>query len=255
MIKKLTACSLAAVLCGMGQEAFAHTTVKDKATEGTSAYNALQIGHGCTVETGKGEKKLPVIAQSVVFPSVNPIVKRADGTPTTLAAEGISQALNFKGQPAGMVVGTSDLVQDDNIFKKQDEKYDSLGNLIGWYGAKGKLQTNLRGLVPFRFTPPVFAANSCVKTLNVKIAIADICKLSFPPREGTANLWIPNATTTFADGEIDGSSATPLGGAPATLTINRKNALDASCGAGYDVTVWPSDEDVDANLPIKGWGK
>lgn len=255
LIKKLTLASLASLLCGAGQGVFAHTTVMSQATEGTTAYNALQIGHGCTKDNGK---KLPVVAQSVVIPTVNPVVLRADPNDSTKTIPvNLSDVIS---DPLGLA-GKVDVVQDRNVFKKQDEVYDATGNnVIGFNSRNGNLQTNLRGLVPFRFTPPAFVpsdANHCAKRLLVKIAIADICKTNvFPPIPGSANLWMPNTTSKFPNAGVDGTSATYHGGGAATLTINRKDKLDPACGAGYDVTVWPSEEDIDANLPIKGyWGR
>ena len=43
--KGLTLCTLAALFAA-GQ-AFAHTGVRDQATEGTASYNGFTIGHGC----------------------------------------------------------------------------------------------------------------------------------------------------------------------------------------------------------------
>jgi len=137
------------------------------------------------------------------------------------------------------------------------------GNVIGFNGFKGELNTNLHGLIPFRtgaitFKTGATASNSqCIQKLVIKIGIADICKTTFPPKEGTANLWIPNQTSKFStplDGmcpEVNGVPAcgTRLG-SPATLTIN-----NGACPTGETVTVWPSDDDIDANLPMKGWGK
>ncbi len=269
-IRNLAFCSLATALFGAGQNAFAHTSVKDQATEGVSSYNALQIGHTCELENGR---KIPVIAQSVVFPTASPTVTQSlvtnakaspattQVTPTTLDAE-ITDPLGLAGK--------ADLVQDKNIFKRQNEVYDGNGNLIGFNGTQGNLQTNLRGLVPFRISTPVpfFKATSCAKRMVVKIAVADICKKTFPPKPGTANLWMPSTTGKFTDSSIDGV------GAAAALTINRdttKNPLPAGCPiddgapldkttklpiAGYDLIVTPTPEDIDAHLPIKGyWGR
>jgi hypothetical protein len=262
-IKPLILGTLTAALYGTGQGAFAHTSIRDQATEGTAAYNALQIGHTCETEAGK---KIPIIAQSVVFPTVNPTVAQVvtDATtnpattvetPTTLGAE-ITSDLGL--------TGTADLVQDHNIFKRLNEIYDANGNVIGFAATKGNLQPNLRGLVPFRFTAVSFKPESCAKRMLVKIAVANICKRKFPPTPDTANLWIPANTPQFSDSNIDGI------GAPAVLAINRntaKNPLpttgcpvnknaDGTTTVGYDVVVTPSAEDVDAHLPIKGyWGK
>jgi len=257
-IKSLAIGSLAAALCVAGQSALAHTSGKDPVTEGTSSFNALQIGHTCELENGK---KIPIVAQSVVFPTVSPTVTQlvitdnktnpvtTQETPTTLDAE-ITDALG--------IAGKADLIQNRDIFKRQNEIYDAKGNVIGFNGTHGRLDSNLRGLVPFRFTPVTFKATSCAKRMLVKIAVADICKKGvFPPKAGTANLWIPATTAKFTDSMIDGI------GRPANLTINRdtkNNPLpetgcptNADGSVGYDVVVVPSASDVDANLPIKGY--
>lgn len=254
-IKTLVIASLAATLGVATPSASAHTTIRDQATEGTTSYNALVIGHGCTDAAGK---KRNVVAQSVVFPTVNPIVTRSDGTTTTLGAE-----FSFKDSAGNAVnldslANVVKLVQNKDVFEKQQLKTDANGNVIGFTSTRGNLPpTNFYGIVPFRLNAITFNPNNCAKTLKIKIGVADICKLSvFPPKDGTANTWIPNTTTKFPDGNLDGSSSTPLGGAPATLTVNRSasNALPASCnGVGYDVTIWPSNEDIDANLPFKQW--
>ncbi|CAL1241709.1 hypothetical protein [Candidatus Methylocalor cossyra] len=261
---KLTSLA-AAVTAALGsQGVHAHTTVAEPAIEGTSARFSLAIGHGCEINTGQVDangrvitKKLPVIAQSVVFPTVNPIVTRPNpADPAKPIPMKLSDVLT---DPLGFT-GKITLIQDRNIFSVQNLILDGGGNTIGFYGLKGKLQPNLLGMVPFNFTAPAFVPSDpahCAKRVVVKIAVADICKLTFPPKPGTANLWIPNTTAKFADSRIDGI------GMPAILTINRKPdpatgqvKLDPACGEGYDVTVTPSNEDIDANLPIKGrWGR
>jgi hypothetical protein len=258
-IGSLTLCSLAVALCGAGQSALAHTSFKDKAEEGKTAYTAIQIGHTC--ETPKG-KKIPVIAQSVVFPTVNPIVTRPDPSDPTKTLTDL-QLSDVISDPLGLA-GKASLFQDRSIFKRQDVTTDAAGNVIAFHGTHGNLQANLRGLVPLRFTAPTIVPTSCARSVLVKVAVADICKRDvFPPKPGTANLWIPHATATFSDGTLDGSSSSFLGGSPASLTITRTSPLPADCPVdakdgkpGYDVTVWPSDEDVNAHLPIKGyWGR
>jgi hypothetical protein len=100
---------------------------------------------------------------------------------------------------------SSTLVQDQGIFHAQDEGCDGTGsNLIGFYGLKGKLRTNLLRLMPFPFALPTFVpsdAAHCAIRLLVKIAIADLCKKTFPPKPGAANLWISNATDKFKNGD------------------------------------------------------
>jgi hypothetical protein len=110
----------------------------------------------------------------------------------------------------------------------------------------------MRGRVPFEYTAPFFLPDSCATALRVEIAIADICGVRPPTiRPEKVNLWIPNngsqfATVGLAQG-IDGI------GSPARLTVNRdlvNNPLPDSCGGGYVVTVTPSPQQVDRDLPI-----
>lgn len=256
--KRLTTYCLGMMLCASANTVFAHTSFKDQATEGTTAYNALQIGHTCTNEA---KKQFPVIAQSVVFPTANPTVMRSritNATTNPVTTEETPTTLEEEITDTAGLANKADLVQDRNIFSQQNETYDANGALIGFYGTKGNLANNLRGLVPFRFSPVTFKATSCAKRMLVKVAVADICKRTFPPSPGTANVWIPTTTTKFSNSALDGI------GSPATLTINRnlsKNPLPPGCPVnadstatpGYDVVVTPSKEDIDAHLPIPGY--
>jgi hypothetical protein len=254
-IRSLTLGSLATVLCGAGQGVFAHTTIRDQATEGANSYNATVIGHTCT--SPKNGAHLPVIAQSVLFPTVNPEVVRSDGVATTLGDEFSIKDHTGVVTPLTSLAGKFTLIQNKDIFKSQEEITDAAGNAIGFYGKRGNLPAEMLGLVPFRVSGIAFAEDKCAKSLKIKVAIADICKMSFPPKDGTANLWIPNTTGKFTDNAIvydEGKTPGAKNGSPGTLTINRKGSLPESCGGvGYDVTVWPSNEDIDANLPFPGW--
>ncbi|MFO1329701.1 MAG: hypothetical protein U1F56_20240 [Rubrivivax sp.] len=221
---------LALSLCTLCATATAHTTVQVQAAEGTTTYNNLVIGHGCATASGS----LPVIAQSVVFPTVNP---RFSVTGT------------MAGNPAVVSITTlanvPQLIQNRDVFTRQAEKKNAAGQVIGFEGTEGFLSPDLHGLVPFRTAGITFPADSCATRLIVQIAIADICQ-----KNGARNLWIPSVTPKYSDPTVDGI------GAPANLTFNRdlaKNPLASSCGAGYTLTVTPSPEDVDANLRLPGW--
>ncbi|WP_144289809.1 hypothetical protein [Ideonella sp. A 288] len=225
------AATTAAIALTLGLQARAHTTAQVQASEGTTTYNNLVIGHGCTLANGT---KLPVIAQSVVFPTVNPKF-------TTTGT--------FAGNPAVVsitsVANLAQLIQSKDIFSKQKEKTNAAGNVIGFESTEGSLEPSLHGLVPFRTAGVSFPADSCATKLVVQVAVADICQ-----KLGAKNLWIPSVTTKYSDPAVDGI------GSPASLTFNRdlaKNPLPAACGAGYFVTVTPSAEDVDANLKIDGY--
>jgi hypothetical protein len=214
----------------------AHTTVKSQATEGVRDDNALRIGHGC----GHDGVDRPVIAQSVVFPADAPELSASDPNAViTSLSEVISQ---------GSIAGLVGAIQDRSIFLDQGEKVDANGNVIGFHGKHGRLSPELAGRVPFQFTAPNFVPESCATRLLVKVAIADICSRRPPTLEpGKVNLWIPNNGSQYAVAGIDGI------GEPATLTINRNlltNPIAASCNGGYSVTVTPSAEQLDRDLPI-----
>ena len=218
-----------ALACSLS--AHAHTTVQNQASEGTTTYNNLVIGHGCTLADGS---RLPVIAQSVLFPTVNPRFTTTGTVSGNPAVVSISSFANV-----------AQLIQNRNIFSVQKEKTNAAGNVIGFESTEGSLDPTLHGLVPFRTAGVSFPTDSCATKLVVQVAIADICQ-----KLGAKNLWIPALTAKYADPTVDGI------GAPASLTINRdlaKNPLAASCGAGYTLTVTPSNEDVDANLKIDGF--
>ncbi len=223
--------------CLAGPPARAHTTVRSQATEGVRADNALRIGHACDEN--------PVIAQSVVFPTENPVISTSDPAVTI----GDLGEVIAQGSLAGLVGG----IQDRSIFAIQDAKLDANQNTIGFYGKLGLLRVHLRGRVPFEFTAPNFVAESCATSLRVEIAVADICKLGLPTiQPGKVNLWIPDNGSQFA---IQAAASGVDGlGAPARLIVNRdlaSNPLPDSCnGAGYSVTVTPSAAQIDRDLPI-----
>jgi len=235
---------VAALLLAAGTVS-AHTTIRSQATESVTDDNALKIGHGCTTADGA---KLPVIAQSVVFPTSSPDISTSDGSLVSGLAAVIEQ---------GSLAGLARSIQDRSVFRSQQVKSDSLGNSIGFSGTGGALDVTVLARIPFQFAAPKFVANSCAKRLLVKIAIADVCVfgsgITDSVKVGKVNLWIPDNGSQYAVlGKAQGVDGI---GAPATLTINRNvatNPLAAACGAGIDVTVTPSAGDITTNLPIPG---
>jgi hypothetical protein len=240
--RDLAASSLAAALCAPAPAAQAHTTIQSQAAEGVQADNALKIGHGCE---GK-----PVIAQSVVFPTDAPQIDASD---PNAAIDDLGQVIE-----QGSIAGLMGAIQSRDIFRVQELKQDSLGNQIGFHATQGLLRDDLRGRVPFQFTGPTFTASSCATKLVVEIAVADVCDVRRPTiRPGKVNLWIPDNGSRFA---LAAAAAGVEGiGAPARLTVNRdlaKNPLDPACnGSGYTVTIRPTPDQIDRDLPIgRYWG-
>jgi len=242
---KKVALVLVAVVSLLAPNAFAHTTVKSQMTEGVRDDNALRIGHGCEdPDTGTMSG---VIGQSVVFPTGDPVLTTSDPNFAVGALSDVTAQADLAG-----LVGA---IQDRSIFLHQGTKTDATGNVIGFFGNLGYLEPGFGGRVPFQFTPPNFLADSCARQLLIKIAIADICRISPQLRAGRVNLWIPDngsqiSTAAKAAG-IDGV------GAPATLIVNRNltaNPLPESCGSGFSLTITPSPAQVDRDLPInKFW--
>jgi len=222
---------VAAALLAAGVAVQAHTTIQVQAPEGQATYNNIVIGHGCTAADGS---KLPVIAQSVLFPTVRPVYSITGTMAGNPAVVSISSFANI-----------AQLIQSKHLFNKQKEKLNASGQVIGFENTEGAVEPTLHGLVPFRTAGITFPADSCATKLVVRVAVADICQ-----KNGLKNLWIPALTAKYADPNVDGI------GSPASLTFNRdlaKNPLQASCGAGYTFSVAPSAEDVDANLKLDGY--
>jgi hypothetical protein len=232
-------CSIALLFLLAASSGRAHTTIRVQVPEGTRVDNVLRIAHTC--------EELPVRAQSVVFPTDDPVITASD---PNVAISDLSQVIE-QGSLAGLV----NLIQDRNIFAEQREKVDGAGNVIGFYATRGNLEPHLVGRVLFESTGPNFVAGSCAARLIAEVAVADICKRG--PQSlvaGNVNLWIPDngsriATEALAGG-VEGI------GEPARLVVLRNlssNPLPASCGAGYDVTITPSPAQIDRDLPIPGW--
>jgi hypothetical protein len=228
---------LAAVFCAAVPSALAHTTVQSVSTEGVRADNALRIGHGC------GER--PVLAQSVVFPTDAPQISTND--PSVVITD-LGQVM-----APSSIVGLFGLIQSRDIFAVQSAKLDANQETIGFTGTLGYLAPHLRGRVPFDATAPSFVEDSCATSLRVEIAIADICGFASPTiQPSKVNLWIPNNGSQFATlGAANGIDGV---GSPARWTINRNlatNPLPDTCnGVGHSVTITPSPQQIDRDLPI-----
>lgn len=242
--KKLLTPVLTAAVLAASQGGFAHTSTLLEMASGAAVDNAIAISHGCEAQ-GKA-----IIAQSVVFPTVDPII--------TNSGSGTISDLNDVIE-GGTLENIADLISSRDIFLSQKEKTNSLGNVVGFSGTLGYLPTYARGRVPFEAVAPRFADTSCAKKLTVEYATADICSTTKPTISAEkVNLWIPDNGSQFA---IKGLAAGVDGvGDPSIFVINRdlvNNPLptDGSCDAEgpIDVTVTISPQDIDANLPITGW--
>src|SRR5829696_5249252 len=106
LTRKTYVCLLAGTMMAAAL-ANAHTTILSQATESVTDDNALKIGHGCTTTDAS---HLPVVAQSVVFPSVAPEISTSDGSIVSGLPAVIEQ---------GTFVGLARAIQSRNVFKSQ----------------------------------------------------------------------------------------------------------------------------------------
>jgi hypothetical protein len=264
--KKLALCAFVAAACGAGQATYAHTGVKDSVTEGKSLYTAFTLGHGCqdTPEQNEEalEKLLPVKAQSVVFPNgTTSAAFKID--PVSKAETAIDLADYISGADGGVITLKPTMIQDKNVFKKQQVKTDANGSVRGIQFTAGNLSTTAVGLIPFKVTAPTFTATvpdgnggtepNCAKSLKIRIAIANYCTATQNvKKKNRSDIWIGHLTPKFNDPGVmphdwETSPFWP------TLTVNRSGELDPSCGDGFDIAVQPSDAEIDNYLPIKGY--
>jgi len=266
MIKQLSTYTLAAVICGFGGSALAHTSIKDSAMEGTSphasVYTAFTITHGC----GGADYAVnqAVTAQAAVFPNNDDAVAyriKSDGTQAPLA--NLSKHIQgaTKNAIPSLAVGG---IQDTNVFKTiretlGDKDEDGDRRVHGLKLTNGKLNTNLVGVIPFRAGRPAFESESCAKALHIRVAVANYCtKASSTDKDNRSDIWMGHTTPKFDDADVVSVSKTGEGeGFWPTLTINRDmvaNPMPESCkNGGFDIAIQPSDEDIDKNLTIKGY--
>jgi hypothetical protein len=166
---KLTLCTLIA-LFSVGQ-AFAHTGVRDTATEGAGSYNAFTITHGCgnSFEGGPPAQAYPVIGQSAVFPHGANIVWR-DKAGTIIQQGGNGNGTIDKATLNLSVAGIS----GGSPFATYEEIVDSLGVVQGLLWKDGVMPPNMYALTQFRVTAPTIE-DPCVKTLKIRIGVINYC--------------------------------------------------------------------------------
>jgi hypothetical protein len=243
--------ALGIVLSATVQQGLAHDGFSKQLVEGTFDTLELVINHGCNDN--------PVIAQSVLFPTVNPELKATDSNNNPLPPPGDLSEVIDNGNLEGLV----SLIQDRSIFLEQDEIISELTNPIGFYGKKGFLKANLLGAIPFKFSAPQFTATTCYAQLFIETAIADICSTRAPALQpGKISLFMPDNGSQIAETAKANGAGHGIG-EPSILQVKRNLEtnpfLDAegnptkACGDGITLWVTPSAEDIDKNLPIAGY--
>jgi hypothetical protein len=240
-----------ALLAGLITDASAHSIIlldgRTYIPEYTAVKAVYRIQHACT------ESGLPVIGQSFILPTVNPIVKREDG--------GKIEDLNFSGSvdladviDAGSLIGQVQPFIDTSVFKQRQLKSDSLGNTIGFSSTGGNIPDKFYAEIPFLIPSVGFIAQSCASQMIVHPVGADICKTTNPPALGDANIWVEHTTSKFPN-LVHGVGENELRLVYKRTLSTNPLPTNKNCGQGYTVDVYASDKDINANLPIKISGK
>ncbi|MGR8998472.1 MAG: hypothetical protein ACU88J_05430 [Gammaproteobacteria bacterium] len=278
--KKLAMCSLTtAALVATSQGVFAHTrleipTVGEGVTVGHSqtgrVHNYLRISHGCPPATDRRA----TMGTSLVFPnavSYTPVIGVDSGNGKELTT---TPAAEFYSPLAGI----ASLIRTGGPWEFTNVKVDPLGNKDGfWAGGKAydqKISTTIS--IDFDVNAVTIIPESCARSVTFELAIADFCDISVPGatvKDEEVLFWspIPNfpgvpgqpfsAGTPYSnyDGYADAAHTIEGDGwgSPATLKVNRNltaNPLPAGCtgngGAGDDVYVYPSAEQINKELPV-----
>jgi hypothetical protein len=164
--KGLTLCTLAAVFAA-GQ-AFAHTGVRDQATEGTASYNGFTIGHGCGAG-GDTDDEYPVLGQAALFPfGANAVWKRADGT---VLQEGGNGNGTISSNTLSLAVTGYDSFSSP--FTTSQEIVDDAGVVQALLWKDGAMTPKMNAITPFKISPPTIIDN-CT-TLKIRIGVINYC--------------------------------------------------------------------------------
>lgn len=240
--KLITQGLLIVVSAVLVHSAFAHTRLKvpvidENAAFHGSNYNDVVVAHGCQNEAD-GNSTIDTIGTVVVFP---------DGKDSIITVDGAlhnGQLTDFVTNWASPVT----IIQDRSVFTQQSYIADSLGNKLGFWAAGGNgLKAGYRGLLPFATAGVVIDPASCAKSVTFVLGIADVCEVTDSNgfSNATVQLWTPAVGSNFDGTGLHGFDS------PATLKVNRTIApLPESCGAGVDVVVKPSAQQLNRDMKV-----
>lgn len=240
--KLITQGLLIAVSALLAHGAFAHTRLKvpvidENAAFHGSNYNDVVVAHGCQNESD-GNSTIDTIGTVAVFPDGKDSIITVDGAPHT------GQLGDFVTNWASPVT----IIQDRSVFTQQSYITDSLGNKLGFWAAGGNgLKAGYRGLLPFATAGVVIEPTSCAKSITFVLGIADVCEVTDSNgfSNATVQLWTPAVGSNFDGTGLHGFDS------PATLKVNRTIApLPESCGAGVDVVVKPSAQQLNRDMKV-----
>jgi hypothetical protein len=155
---------------GMGQ-AYAHTGVRDQASENANSFNGFTIGHGCA--SASGEQEYPVLGQTALFPDGATAVWRdAAGAVIQTGGNG-----NGTIGTATLSLGVTGYAGMLSPFATAQEIVDGNGVVRGLHWRDGAMEPKLGAITPFKVKTPVIE-NNCVKSLKIRIAVINWCDIA-----------------------------------------------------------------------------
>lgn len=270
ILRRLTMCSLTAFMCAQG--VFAHTGVREQATESLTSYNGFTITHGCGSDTGGDPLK--VKGQSAVFPfGDNANTVWVDLATNTVIPTGGIGIVDLPDPPAPPVfsLNPGGIQSNDPFFIQEEETADGTVDTpvraLNWKGGPG-LKTNLVGIPLFRVSAPTIV-DACVSKLRVRIAVVNWCEKqkneANDADNNRADWWFPTPLVDEGEPGAPGSGSDKFVDPDlvqedfwTTLTVNNVDRADpANCPGGVhrEVAVQPSGADIDTFLPYKPFTK
>ncbi|MGH8582007.1 MAG: hypothetical protein ACREWG_04305 [Gammaproteobacteria bacterium] len=263
MLNRSAIYSLTIAVYAAGQSVFAHTGVRDQATEGKTSYNGFTIPHGCRLNSTV-PLILPVIGQSAVFPygdassSSGPTVW-VDLSTNTVIPTGGTGIVSLGAPPALPIFSLSvGGIQQNDPFDIVQEETDpaspTVVRALNWQGSdeiyrlkrlkRGKnykllrqpfagLRTELLGIPEFSVRAPMII-DDCVSSLRVRIAVANWCEKgqneASDPENDRADWWFTHPVVAAGSAGAPGSGSTKftdvdltLDNFWTTLTVNNSN--------------------------------
>jgi len=234
--KKMKAVTLSlgsVLMMGAGQSAYAHASILNAINSGATGFSRVGVNHADNHTT----PPTPIVAQSVVFPTVNSIFGRTPADPNgapivalgdffttdkTSAANGTRSTISATGVVTNnewIVANSPQLVQSKDIIALQIEQANAANKTIGWVSTKGVLQVNLHGEVPFRFAAPHF--RSVLPSVNPNgLKDADLCVSQLVIYVAVADIANPNPQPPFAAAVPDGAPGSETSGIGYNLWID-----------------------------------
>jgi hypothetical protein len=177
---KLALCSVAALF--VAGQAYAHTGVRDIATEGASSYNGFTITHGCGGDNGQA---YPVTGQAAVFPyGAQTVWRTADIVATSGPDKGFittpGTVLSTGGNGGGIISSASlnlnvtGYASASSAFATSQELVDSSDIVRGLLWKNGAMEPNLNTITPFKISAPTIV-DPCV-TLQIRVGVINYCE-------------------------------------------------------------------------------